>query len=98
PEKYAVAVPEPARYDGHADWYDETFSAFPAAEDAEFLQMALPAGGGAAGLDVACGTGRHGEAIAAAGFTPLGFDLSADQLRVARARGSLGSFVRADAR
>jgi len=34
-----------ARYDGHADWYDETFSAYSTAEEAGFLRQCLGAGG-----------------------------------------------------
>ncbi len=85
-----------ARYDGHADWYDETFSAFRHDEEEAFLREFLGTGGGQTCLDVACGTGRFGRVLAEAGYRAVGFDISADQLRFARGR--LGAAVRADAR
>ena len=75
-----------ARYDGHADWYDETFSAYSTAEEAGFLRECLGSGGGGICLDVACGTGLYGRLIADAGYRGVGFDISADQLRFARRR------------
>lgn len=85
-----------ARYDGHSDWYDETFSAFHT-EAAEFwLRECLGPGHGAVCLDVACGTGRSGRVLRDAGYRAVGFDISADQLRFARPR--LAAAVRADAR
>ena len=85
-----------ARYDGHFDWYDETFSAFGTKEEAEFLRQHLGAGGGEICLDMACGTGLYRQAITDAGYRPVGFDISADQLRFARRR--LTAVIRADAR
>ncbi|HEX3925070.1 MAG TPA: class I SAM-dependent methyltransferase [Streptosporangiaceae bacterium] len=84
-----------ARYDGHADWYHESFPG-PLDEDATALTGLLGPGTGQVCLDVACGTGRYLPAIAAAGYRPLGLDLSADQLRVARGNGH--GLARADAR
>jgi SAM-dependent methyltransferase len=83
-----------ARYDGHSDWYDKTISAWSTPEETDFLREHLGAGGGEICLDVACGTGRFGPVIAAAGHRPVGFDISADQLRCARRR--LAAAVRAD--
>jgi 2-polyprenyl-3-methyl-5-hydroxy-6-metoxy-1,4-benzoquinol methylase len=37
-------------------------------------------------LDVGCGTGLHFGAVAARGYTVVGVDLSADQLRIAASR------------
>lgn len=85
-----------ARYDGHADWYDEKFSAALHEEEKAFLRESLGAGGAQICLDVACGTGRYGQILAEAGYRVVGFDVSADQLRFARRR--LGAAVRADAR
>ena len=34
-------APAVARYDGHADWYDEVFSAFASGEDALYVRQAL---------------------------------------------------------
>ncbi|HEY6294398.1 MAG TPA: methyltransferase domain-containing protein [Streptosporangiaceae bacterium] len=84
-----------ARYDGHAQWYDETFSASRHPEEESFLRECLGPGGGEVCLDVACGTGRFGPAHTAAGYRAVGVDLSADQLRFARRRLAA---VRADIR
>lgn len=89
-------MPGIARYDGHAQWYDETFSVRLNEEEEAFLTECLGAGGGQVCLDVACGTGRYGQLLAGAGYRVAGFDISADQLRFARRR--LGAAVRADAR
>jgi SAM-dependent methyltransferase len=88
--------PETPRYDGHAEWYDETFPALVSERQESFLRDCLGAGRGEVCLDVACGTGRYGRVLAEAGYRPVGFDISADQLRFARRR--LAAAVRADAR
>jgi SAM-dependent methyltransferase len=85
-----------ARYDGHAEWYDETFSAHLNEEEESFLRDCLGTGDGEICLDVACGTGRYGRLLADTGYRAVGFDISADQLRFARRR--LGAACRADAR
>jgi SAM-dependent methyltransferase len=77
-------APAPARYDGHADWYDRVFGVF--AEDAAMLAALLAPGGGRLCLDVGCGTGRYAALLAELGYRPLGVDISADQLRIARSR------------
>jgi SAM-dependent methyltransferase len=84
-----------ARYDGHADWYDENFAVVNIRAEQEFLRQSLGAGNGEICVDVACGTGLHGQAIAAAGYRAVGVDISADQLRFARGR--LTAAVQADA-
>jgi ubiquinone/menaquinone biosynthesis C-methylase UbiE len=87
---------EAARYDGNADWYDETFSAFhPAEEELAFLEQALGIGKGDLCIDLACGTGLWAQPIADAGYQAMGFDISADQLRFARRR--MANVARADA-
>ena len=84
------------RYDGHAEWYDQTFSVFhPPREELAFLQQALGTGHGQVCIDLACGTGLSAQAIADAGYRAVGFDVSADQLRFARRR--LDAVARADA-
>jgi SAM-dependent methyltransferase len=88
--------PERARYDGHSDWYDETFGAFSYDGETAFLRGRLGPGNGEICVDVACGTGLHARTIAGAGYRVVGFDISADQLRLARRR--LDVAVRADAR
>lgn len=45
---------------------------------------------------MACGTGLYRQAITDAGYRPVGFDISADQLRFARRR--ITAVIRADAR
>ncbi len=85
-----------ARYDGHSDWYDETFSAFHNEDAESWLRECLGPGAGAICLDVACGTGRSGRLLRDAGYRAVGFDISADQLRFARPR--LAAAVRADVR
>jgi SAM-dependent methyltransferase len=85
-----------ARYDGHAEWYDERHGTFDYQEETAFLRERLGAGRGEICLDVACGTGLHARTVADAGYRAVGFDISADQLRFARRR--LHAAVRADAR
>ncbi len=85
-----------ARYDGHAEWYDQTFSGSLDQDEVSSLREGLGSGSGQVCLDVACGTGRYGQVLADAGYRAVGFDISADQLRFARHR--LGAAVRADAR
>jgi ubiquinone/menaquinone biosynthesis C-methylase UbiE len=85
-----------ARYDGNADWYDETFSASHADAAEAWFRECLGPGGGAVCLDIACGTGRSGRVLRETGYRAVGFDISADQLRFARTR--LAAAVRADGR
>lgn len=72
-----------ARYDGLADWYDAQLDAAPHRH--QVLRDHLPAGEGPC-LDVGCGTGRDLPVIAEFGWTPIGVDLAADQLRLASGR------------
>lgn len=51
-----------------------------------FLLSALSLPRGARILDLCCGAGRHARALASAGYDVVAIDLSADLLRVARAR------------
>jgi SAM-dependent methyltransferase len=85
-----------ARYDGNADWYDETFSAFHTETAESWFRECLGPGAGALCLDIACGTGRSGRVLRETGYRAVGFDISADQLRFARPR--LAAVVQADAR
>lgn len=87
-----------ARYDGHADWYEATFGFLGAETGSGGLVGRLlgPADqDGQICLDVGCGTGLHFRATQARGYTVVGVDLSADQLRVAATRNR--RLVRADA-
>jgi ubiquinone/menaquinone biosynthesis C-methylase UbiE len=87
--------PGTARYDGHSDWYEESFSAFHLKEQESWFRECLGNGAGAVCFDVACGTGRAGRLLRESGYRAVGFDISADQLRYARSR--LTAVVRADA-
>jgi SAM-dependent methyltransferase len=87
----------PARYDGVADWYDEHVAWLTAAAAPLIARLAGRGSGWC--LDVGCGTGIHLTALAETGWSVVGVDASADQLRVARRRaGPVGAgLIRADA-
>lgn len=72
------------RYDGIAAWYDEA-ARDSARHHAPVVSELLGPGSGRC-LDVGCGTGLYLDAIASTGRVPIGLELSADQLRVARRR------------
>jgi SAM-dependent methyltransferase len=73
-----------ARYDGHADWYDDWRK--PSVESNALDVTGLLGPGEGLCLDLGCGTGLFFDALAATGRTVVVLDRSADQLRVARAR------------
>lgn len=72
-----------ARYDAIAEWYDAQLEFAPHRHGV--LRANLPAGHGPC-LDIGCGTGRNLPVIEEFGWTPVGVELSADQLRLARSR------------
>ncbi|CAM5744323.1 putative Demethylmenaquinone methyltransferase [Streptomyces afghaniensis 772] len=79
-----------AVYDEHADWYNEFMS--PTGEG-DYIRRVhatlgdlLGPGDGSTCLDVCCGTGAHASAVAGLGWTPVGMDLSRNQLRHAAHR------------
>lgn len=84
-----------ASYDGFADWYDAHLTSF--AGRATPLLSAFLDGGSGRCLEVGCGGGVQTGAIAAAGWSVVGLDLSADQLRVARQRAPTARLVQGDA-
>jgi len=77
-----------ARYDGLADWYD----ALVGDEVSDWTRRAgellveLVGRGPGRCLDLGCGTGVYVPLLVERGWTVVGVDLSADQLRVARER------------
>jgi SAM-dependent methyltransferase len=76
-----------ARYDGVADWYDETMGTSELGLSGRSTVLRLLGAGPGRLLDVGCGGGSHLVAFAEAGWEPTGVDVSADQLRLARERG-----------
>jgi SAM-dependent methyltransferase len=84
----AATSPPAARYDEWADWY-ERYLTGAAADFTErtggALTEVLGQGSGPV-LDLACGTGFYAPRLRALGWTPVGIDLSAAQLRYARPR------------
>jgi SAM-dependent methyltransferase len=82
-----------ARYDGIAEWYDAHNAEGAEANAAEIAALLGPGGGLC--LDLGCGTGQYLDAIRSTGRSVVGLDYSADQLRLASARGAVA--VRADA-
>jgi SAM-dependent methyltransferase len=81
-----------ARYDGLADWYDEQFSTWQRGLVPHLSRLLGPSDGVC--LDIACGTGFLGSAVAHPGRVVVGVDISTGQLRLARARMAV---VRGDA-
>jgi SAM-dependent methyltransferase len=88
-------MPGVARYDGLEEWYDD-FAAPSAESSCEVIESLLGAGAGAC-LDLGCGTGLYFDIIRSTGRTPVGVDVSADQLRRATQMGRGGLLVRSDA-
>ncbi len=84
-----------ALYDHVAHAYDDVFRPHVAEHYVEkrtgLVKELLPLGGLV--LDVGCGTGRLGAAIAAEGYDVLGADLSPEMLRKARERGLAGAYA-----
>jgi SAM-dependent methyltransferase len=73
-----------ARYDDLADWYDEQFSTWQRGVVPHLSRLLGPSDGVC--LDIACGTGFLGQAVAPSGREVVGVDISAGQLRLARTR------------
>ncbi len=87
------------RYNGLANWYDQEVRALGVTTTAlETLARLLGPGSGKC-LDLGCGTGIAIPHIAGLGWTVVGVDISADQLRVAREHtgDAAAEFVEADA-
>jgi SAM-dependent methyltransferase len=84
-----------ARYDGFAEYYDEHLRDF-TLRWTDSLRRLLGPGPGRC-LDLGCGTGLHVATLLELGWTTTGVDVSADQLRLARARQAEVELVEADA-
>lgn len=85
-----------ARYDGQADFYDALFAHYQGSvgsPGAALSALLGPVTGKC--LDIGCGTGRSGLALATRGRWVGGLDVSSDQLRLAKCR--LAWVVRGDA-
>lgn len=99
---YALETPEDSvrLYRGWAATYDDDFAhrrdyRYPASVAAHFAAQATEAHGPV--LDVGCGTGLVGEALAAAGGWALdGLDISPEMLEAARAKGVYRRLVAGD--
>ena len=76
-----------AAYDPHADWYEDFVARSGGYVDRvrDAVTTLLGPGAGPC-LDLCCGGGAHAATLAAAGWTPVGVDLSLGQLRHARGR------------
>ncbi|CAM5252185.1 2-methoxy-6-polyprenyl-1,4-benzoquinol methylase, mitochondrial [Streptomyces violarus] len=79
-----------AVYDEHADWYNALMSPTGGGDYIRRVHATLGdllgPGDGRTCLDVCCGTGAHASAVAGLGWTPVGVDLSRNQLRHAAHR------------
>jgi ubiquinone/menaquinone biosynthesis C-methylase UbiE len=73
-----------SRYDGYAEWYDGWNQ--PNAERNAPNVLDLLGPGNGLCLDLGCGCGHYFDALASAGWTVIGLDRSADQLRIAQRR------------
>lgn len=90
----------------YREWFGDTYlSLYPHRDEEEaeravaLLEELCPPPRGARMLDVACGSGRHLEALRSAGWRPVGLDLSRPLLERARRRTGAGvPLVRGDMR
>jgi SAM-dependent methyltransferase len=87
------------------DWFGEVYlELYPHRDEAEaaravaLLQKHGVARGGSRVLDLACGAGRHAVALAAAGASVVGLDLSLPLLRSGQRKGVKAELVRGDIR
>lgn len=79
-----------SQFEGLSDWYDEAMSGSGergalANAGYDILARLLGKGSGLA-LDIGCGTGQSANIVRELGYSPVGVDLSVDQLRIASAR------------
>ena len=76
-----------ARYDAVAEWYDREFAQTELGNAARRVVLRLLGPGPGRLLDIGCGGGLTMLECADAGWSPVGVDVSAEQLRLARGRG-----------
>lgn len=76
-----------ARYDAVAEWYDRELATSDAGLSVRPTVLRLLGEGPGRLLDVGCGGGSHMLEFAEAGWSPVGVDISEEQLRLARERG-----------
>jgi SAM-dependent methyltransferase len=76
-----------ARYDAVAEWYDRELATSSLGLSIRPVVLRLLGNGPGRLLDVGCGGGSHMLALAEAGWSPVGIDVSEEQLRLARERG-----------
>ncbi|HEV8452455.1 MAG TPA: class I SAM-dependent methyltransferase [Gaiellales bacterium] len=88
-----------ARYDGLAEWYrDWSRGSDTLYRDSTVCLTEMLGPGPGRCLDLACGGGRMVPHLVELGWTVVGCDVSADQLRLAREQlGDVAEFVQADA-
>jgi len=91
--------PRPWYVEGFGDSYQELYAHRSDREATQALRLLDQAGASLEGpiLDLACGAGRHLEALGRRGARALGLDLSPQLLRSARRRG-LDNLIRSDMR
>ena len=83
----SIAAVDEARYDGHAQWYEQDFLGRPGSgtDTREIVTRLLGHGSGRL-LDVGCGTGVYAKSFTELGWSVTGVDVSEDMLRFARER------------
>ncbi len=86
-----------AYYDNWADTYDATLHSWDYTAPSDAARLLVERGGIGPVLDVGCGTGLTGQALADLGFEPIdGIDLSVASLQRARARGVYRDLLQVD--
>jgi SAM-dependent methyltransferase len=85
-----------ARYDDHADYYDELVRQWGEGTFRTLLRKLLGLGTGRC-LDVGCGTGFRTRLLSELGWQPVGVDISQAELRIASQQRRLRRLVCADA-
>ena len=86
-----------AYYDNWADTYDATLHSWDYTAPSDGARLLVERGGSAPVLDIGCGTGLTGQALADLGFEPIdGIDLSVASLQRARRRAVYRELLQVD--